>query len=131
VTVIKRCILLIQFITVPGINNLITNILLEALQLQRSFGLLNEFLPFGPVSDVFLPVCFISIFLMSLFTSSSHLFLGLPDCEYYRIKIEVTVRILKRPNHNYPSCYLVGSYLTFPVTTTRYIPWVEFVFSRL
>ena len=35
----------------------------------------------------------------------------------------MTVRIkLKRPNHKYPSCHLVGRYLTFPVTTTRYIP---------
>jgi len=29
-------------------------LLLEALQLQRSFGLLNEFLPSGPVSDAVL-----------------------------------------------------------------------------
>ena len=35
---------------------------------------------------------------------------------------------LKRPNHRYPSCQLVGRYLKFPVTTTRYISWVEFVF---
>ena len=33
-------------------------LLLEALQLQRSFGLLNEFLPFDPVSDAVLPVCY-------------------------------------------------------------------------
>jgi len=33
-------------------------LLLEALQLQRSFGHLNEFLPFGPVSDAVLPVCY-------------------------------------------------------------------------
>jgi hypothetical protein len=51
-------------------------LLLEALQLQRSFGLLNEFLPFGPVSDAVLPVY--SLF-TSLFTSSSHLFFGLPS----------------------------------------------------
>ena len=39
------------------------------------------------------------------------------------------VRIkLKLPNHRYPSCHLVGRYLTFPVTTTRCIPWVEIVF---
>jgi len=38
---------------------------------------------------------------------------------------------LKRPNHKYPSCHLVGRYLTFPVTTTFYIPWVEFVFPSL
>ena len=30
----------------------------EALQLQRSFGLLNECLPFSPVSDTVLPVCY-------------------------------------------------------------------------
>ena len=35
---------------------------------------------------------------------------------------------LKRPNYKYLSCHLVGRHLTFPVTTTRYIPWVEFVF---
>ena len=33
-------------------------LLSEALQLQRSFGLLNECLPFGPVSDAVLPVCY-------------------------------------------------------------------------
>ena len=33
-------------------------LLLEALQLQRSFGLLKGFLPFGPVSDAVLPVCY-------------------------------------------------------------------------
>ena len=35
---------------------------------------------------------------------------------------------LKRPNHKYLSCQLVGRHLTFPVTTTLYIPWVEFLF---
>ena len=34
---------------------------------------------------------------------------------------------LKRPNHKFPSCHAVGRHLTFPVTTTRYIPCVEFV----
>jgi len=34
-------------------------LLLEALQLQRSFGLLNESLPFGPVSDADLPICYL------------------------------------------------------------------------
>ena len=44
-------------------------------------------------------------------------------------KTEVAVWInLKRPNYKYLSCHLVGRHLTFPVTTTRYIPWVEFVF---
>jgi hypothetical protein len=46
------------------------------------------------------------------------------------IQIKVTVRKnLKRPNHNYP-CHLVSRHL-FPVTTTRYIPWVQFVFPTL
>ena len=54
-------------------------LLLEALQLQRSFGLLNEFLPLGPVSDAVLPVCYFHPCYISLFTSSSHLFLGLPS----------------------------------------------------
>jgi len=76
VTIIKRCILLVQFLTVSVTNNLNLNI---------------KFL-----------------------------------------KIKVTVRInLKKPNHSYPNCHLVGRHLTFPVTTTRYIPWVEFVFPTL
>ena len=33
-------------------------LLLKALQLQRSFGLLNDFFPFGPVSDAVLPICY-------------------------------------------------------------------------
>jgi len=33
-------------------------LLLKALQLQRSFGLLNEFFPFGPVSDAVLTICY-------------------------------------------------------------------------
>ena len=52
-------------------------LLLEALQLQRSFGLLNEFLPFGRVSDAVLPVCYfhpcyiaLYIILPSIFRSS-------------------------------------------------------------
>jgi hypothetical protein len=40
-----------------GFNLLLLLLLLEALQLQRSFGLLNEFLPFDLVSDAVLPVC--------------------------------------------------------------------------
>ena len=32
-------------------------VILKALQLQGSFGLLNEFFPFGPVSDAVPPVC--------------------------------------------------------------------------
>jgi len=47
-------------------------------------------------------------------------------------KIKATVGIiLKCPNIDYPSFYLVGGHLTFPVTTKRYIPWVEFVFPTL
>ena len=33
-------------------------LLLEARKLQRTFGLLNEFLPFRPISDAALPVCY-------------------------------------------------------------------------
>ena len=44
------------------------------------------------------------------------------------MKSKVTVKInLKRPNHNYPFCNLVGRHLAFPVTIARNIPWVEFV----
>jgi hypothetical protein len=52
-------------------------LLLQALQLQRSFRLLNEFIPFHPVSDAVLPVyfhpCYIALYfiLPSLFRSSS------------------------------------------------------------
>jgi hypothetical protein len=47
-------------------------------------------------------------------------------------KIEVTVGInLKWPNIDYPSFYLVGRHLTFPVTTKRYNSWVEFMFPTL
>jgi hypothetical protein len=52
-------------------------LLLEAQQLQRCFGLLNEFLPFDPVSDAVLPVCYfhlcyivLYIILPSIFRSS-------------------------------------------------------------
>ena len=34
-------------------------LLLKALQLQRNLGFLNEFFPFGPVSDAVLPICYI------------------------------------------------------------------------
>jgi hypothetical protein len=70
--------------------------LLEALQLQRGFGLLNEFLPFGPVSNAVLPVCYFHP-LYRLFTSSSHLFLGLPS------------NLVSTGDHSYtflPCCYL-------------------------
>ena len=33
-------------------------IIIKALQLRGSFGLLNEFSPFGPVSDAVLPVSY-------------------------------------------------------------------------
>jgi len=36
-------------------------LLLEALQLQGRFGLLNEFFPFGPVSVAVPPVCYFHI----------------------------------------------------------------------
>jgi len=51
-------------------------LLLEELQLQGSFDLLNEFLPFGPVSDAVLPVyfhpCYIALYIIlpSIFRSS-------------------------------------------------------------
>jgi hypothetical protein len=52
-------------------------LLLEALQIQRNFVLLNEFLPFGPVSNAVLPVCYfhpcyiaLYIILPSIFRSS-------------------------------------------------------------
>jgi hypothetical protein len=54
------------------------SLLLKALQLQRSFGLLNKFFPFGAFFMQSLQFV-IFIFVISLFTSSSHLFLGLPS----------------------------------------------------
>jgi len=63
-------------------------------------------------------------------------FLTVPDTNNLIVninftKIKVTVRInLKKPNLTY-SFYLIGRHLTFPVTTTHYIPWVEFVLSTL
>ena len=57
-----------------GAQNLL---LLKALQLQGSSGLLNEFFPFGPVSDAVPPVCYFHIcyvtfyiFLPPIFRSS-------------------------------------------------------------
>ena len=51
--------------------------LLQALQLQRSFSLFNEFLPFGPVTDAFLPIfyfhlCYVALYIVfpSIFRSS-------------------------------------------------------------
>jgi hypothetical protein len=37
-------------------------LLLEALQLQGSFGLLNDFIPFGSVPDAVLPVVYSHVF---------------------------------------------------------------------
>jgi len=48
------------------------------------------------------------------------------------MKSRATVKTnLKKPNHNHPSRHLVGRHLTFSVTTTRNISWVEFVFPTL
>jgi hypothetical protein len=59
------------------VTSLLLLLLLEALQLQRNFGLLNEFLPFDPVSNAVLPVCYfhpcyiaLYIILPSIFRSS-------------------------------------------------------------
>jgi hypothetical protein len=46
-----------------------TILLLKALQLQKSFGLLNEFFPFEPVSDAVLSICYWFIILLSMFIS--------------------------------------------------------------
>jgi len=44
------------------------------------------------------------------------------------IKSKVTVKInLKRPNHNYPACNIIGRNLAFPVIIARSIRCVEFV----
>ena len=66
-------------ITLPGIWKIHRTKLPKAQQLQRSFGLLNECLPFGLVPDAVLPICYFHSCYMSLFTSSSHLFFGLPS----------------------------------------------------
>jgi hypothetical protein len=60
---------------IPNLHALLL-LLLETLQLQRSFGLLNEFLPFGPVSDAVLPICYFHPCFIALYII--HLFLGLP-----------------------------------------------------
>ena len=41
--------------------SVLLRLLLKALQLQGSFGLLNEFFPFWPVSDAVPPVCYFHI----------------------------------------------------------------------
>ena len=43
-------------------------LLLKALQLQGSAGLLNEFFPFGPVSDAVPPVCYFHICYVTFYT---------------------------------------------------------------
>jgi hypothetical protein len=64
----KEFILSLEFIII---------ILLKAVQLQGSFGLLNEFFPFGTVSDAVLPICYfhpcyiaLYIIIPSIFRSS-------------------------------------------------------------
>jgi hypothetical protein len=42
-------------------------LLLEALQLQRSFVLLNEFFPFGSVSDAVLPVSYSHVYYITFY----------------------------------------------------------------
>jgi hypothetical protein len=49
-------------------------LLLGVLQLQRSFGLLKDFIPFESVPDLVFPAVYSHVF-----TSYSHLFLGLPS----------------------------------------------------
>jgi len=49
-------------------------IILKALQLQRSFGLLNEFFPFGPVSDAVPPVCYFHICYVTFYIIISPIF---------------------------------------------------------
>ena len=66
-----RCMMLLT-VCVVGCQNtcctmLLLLLLLEALQLQRSFGHLSEFLPFGPVSDTFLPVCYFHLRYVALY----------------------------------------------------------------
>ena len=47
-------------------------LLLKALQLQRSFGLLNEFFPFGSVSDAVPPVCYFHICCITFYIMTLH-----------------------------------------------------------
>jgi len=47
------------------------------------------------------------------------------NVKFITSKVDVGMN-LKKPDHNYPSCHLVGRHLTFPVTTTRNIPgWIS------
>jgi hypothetical protein len=52
-------IILTGFITVMRLHGvLLLLLLLKALQIQRSFGLPNEFFPLGAVFDAVLPICY-------------------------------------------------------------------------
>jgi hypothetical protein len=69
--------MMMMTMTLPMPLLLLLLLLLQALQLQRSFRLLKEFLPFDPVSDAVLPVCYfhpcyiaLYIILPSIFSSS-------------------------------------------------------------
>jgi len=53
-------------------------LLIKALYLQGSFGLLNKFFPFGPVSDAVPPVCYFHICYVTLYIILPHI-LGLPS----------------------------------------------------
>jgi hypothetical protein len=65
-------------------------------------------------------------------SSTPVLYIGRTVLKVNCTKSKVTVKInLRRPNHNYPTCNIIGRHLTFPVTITRNIPWVEFVFPTL
>ena len=62
---------------VSAVMNLLLILILKALQLQGSFGLLNEFFPFEPVSDAVPPVryfhiCYVTLYIIlpSIFRSS-------------------------------------------------------------
>jgi len=68
INLIQHCLLILL---------LLLRLLLKALLLQRSFGLLNEFFPFGTVSDAVLPIfyfhfCYITFYIIlpSIFRSS-------------------------------------------------------------
>ena len=54
------------FVSVPWVR-IILLLLLQALQLQRSFGLLNEFFPPGPVSDAVPPICYSQFYYIAFY----------------------------------------------------------------
>ena len=72
-------------------------LLSEALQLQRSFRLLNECLSFGPVSDAVLPVCYFHPCYVALYIILPSIFLVFLAI----LLVRVTTRILFLP-----CCYL-------------------------